>query len=137
PLAALLHEAHRLAHLLHANEIAVVAIAVLADRDVELKLAVAFVRLALAQVPRGTRAPHHDAGEALRPGIVELDHADIDIALLENAVVGEQALDVVADLEKRIAEGVDVGDQFRRQVLVDAARAEISGADAGGARALR
>ena len=59
------------------------------------------------------------------PGVVEGDHADIDIALLEDAVVGEQAFDVVADFEERIAEGVDVGDQLGRQVLMHAARPDI------------
>ena len=127
---------HRLAHLLHADEIAVVAIAVLADGNVELELGVAFVRLGLAQIPGGARAAHHHAGEAVRPGVVELDHADIDIALLEDAVVGEQILDVVADFEERIAEGVDVGDELGRQVLMHAARPDIGGMHAAAARPL-
>lgn len=38
-----------------------------------------------------------------RAGRSEDDAADIDIALLEDAVVGEQALKVVADLEERVA----------------------------------
>src|SRR5690606_39102226 len=97
PLAALLHQADRLAHFLHANEIAVVAIPVLADGNVELELVVALVRLALAQVPGGPRAPDHDAAEAVGPGVLLADHADIDVPLLEDPVVGEQALDVVAD----------------------------------------
>ena len=122
PLAALLHDADRLAHLLHAYEVAVVAVAVLADGDVEFELGVAFVRLRLAQVPGRARAAHHDAGEAARPGVVELDDADIDVALLEDAVVGEQPLDVVAGLQERIAEGVDVGDKLGREVLMHAAR---------------
>ncbi len=86
---------------------------------------VAFVRLGFAQVPGRARAAHHDAGETARPGIVETDHADIDVALLEDAVVGEKALDVVADFEERIAEGVDVGDQLGRQILMHAARPDI------------
>ncbi len=72
----------------------------------------------------------------MRPGIVERHHADIDIALLEDAVVGEQRLDVVADFEERVAEGVDVGDQLGRQILMHAARADIGGMHAAAARAL-
>ena len=52
-------------------------------------------------------------------------HADIDVALLEDAVVGQQSLDVVADFEEGIAERVDVGDELRRQILMHAAGAEI------------
>jgi hypothetical protein len=35
---ALLHDLHRLAHLFHADEVAVVAVAVLADRNLEVEL---------------------------------------------------------------------------------------------------
>src|SRR5262249_21264039 len=45
---ALLHDTHRLAHLLHTNAVAVVTIAVLANRDVEIELRIALVRLRLA-----------------------------------------------------------------------------------------
>src|SRR5262249_20479679 len=51
PLATLLHDAYRLAHLLHAHEVAVVAVAVLTDRNVEFELGVALVRLRLAEIP--------------------------------------------------------------------------------------
>ena len=70
------------------------------------------------------------------PGVLELHHADIDIALLEDAVVGEQALDVVADFEEGIAEGIDVGDELRRQILMHASRAEIGRVHAAAARPL-
>src|SRR5262249_8301717 len=49
----LFHDADRLAHLFHADAVAVVTIAVLADRDVEIQLRIALVRLGLAQVPGG------------------------------------------------------------------------------------
>ena len=46
------------------------------------------------------------------------------------------ALDVVADFEERIAEGVDVGDKLGRQVLMHAAGPEIGGMHAAAARPL-
>src|SRR6266403_2152159 len=58
---ALFHDAHRLAHLLHPHEIAIVAVAVLADRDIEIEFGIAFVRLCLAQIPRRAGAAHHHA----------------------------------------------------------------------------
>src|SRR5260370_42450334 len=135
-VAALLHDACRLAHLLHANEIAVVAIAVLADGNVEVHFLIAFVGLRFAQVPRRARAAHHHAGESPRPALGERDDADVDVALLEDAVAGEQRLEIVADFEERIAEIVDVVDELRRQILVDAARPEIGRVHARPARPL-
>ena len=124
-LEALLHEFGRLAHLFHADEIAVEAVAVLADRDVEIELGIALVGLRLAQIPGCARPAHHHAGEAPVPGIGELDNADIDIALFENAIAGQQPVEIVDHLQKRIAESVDIVDQLRRQILVNAAGTEI------------
>ena len=67
---------------------------------------------------------------------MQRDHADVDVALLEDAVVGQQLLDIVDNLEERIAEVVDVVDQLRRQILVHAAEAEIFGVHARAGRAL-
>src|SRR5258708_2172889 len=82
---ALLHDAHGLAHFFHANQVTVVAVAVLADRNVEIHLGVAFVGLRLAKIPGGSRAAHHHAGKSPFPGLLERDHADVDVALLEDA----------------------------------------------------
>ena len=48
----------------HAHQIAVVAVAVDADRHVEVHLVVDVVGLLLAQVPLDARAAQHRAGEA-------------------------------------------------------------------------
>ena len=77
-------------------QIAVVAVAVLADRNVEIELVVALVGLRLAQIPGGAGAAHHHAGKAPLPGVVERDDADVDVALLEDAVVGQQRFEIVA-----------------------------------------
>src|SRR5207245_6774679 len=134
-LQALLHDLGRLAHLLHADAIAVVIVAVLTHGDVEIELGVAFIGLRLAQIPCRARSAHHHAGEAPSPRIGERDHADVDVTLLEDTVVGEQALEIIADLEERIAKRGDVVDELRGQILVYAADAEIGGmqAAAGGA----
>ncbi len=56
---ALAHDLRRLTHLLHADEVAVEAVAVLADRNVEFHLGIAFVRLrpCADPRPRPNRAP--------------------------------------------------------------------------------
>src|SRR5258706_16072638 len=58
---ALLHDAHRLTHLLHAHEIAIITVAMLPNGNIEIKLRVAFVRLCLAQVPLRAGPAHHHA----------------------------------------------------------------------------
>src|SRR5262249_14301456 len=63
-LQALFHDAHRLPHLLHPYEIAVVAVPVLADWDVKIERGIALVGLCFAQIPSGAGTAHHDAGKA-------------------------------------------------------------------------
>ncbi len=135
-LDALLHDLRRLPHLLHADQVTVVAVAVLADGNVEIHLRVALVGLRLAKVPRRAGAADHHAGEAPLPRVVEADHADVDVPLLEDAVAGEELVDVVDHLEERVTEGADVVDQLLRQVLVHATRAEIGRVHAAAAGTL-
>src|SRR5690606_38510921 len=95
PFHALLDDAGGLPHLGHADQVAVVAVAVDADRDVELDLGVLRVRLLLAQVPGHARTTQHRAGHAPGQRLLGRDHADADGALLPDAVVGEQGLVLV------------------------------------------
>src|SRR5690606_17955121 len=85
----------------------------------------ALVGLALAQIPRRTRAAHHHARKAPGPGILQLDDTDADVALFEDAVVGEQHLQVIERLEERINPLADVLDELLWQILMHAARPEI------------
>jgi hypothetical protein len=92
--------------------------------------------LRLAQIPRCARAAHHDSRKTPTPGVRELDGGDVHVALLENAVFRQQALEIVTDLQKRIAERPNIVDQGRRQVLVHASDAEIVRVHAGARGAL-
>ena len=49
-------------------------------------------------------AAHHDAGEAPVEAVIEADDADVDVALLEDAVLGEQCVDVSSTFGMRLAE---------------------------------
>ena len=101
------------AHLFHAHDIAVVIVAVLADRNLEIELVVALVRLARrrSQCTPVERSITPDMPQHL--GFGAIDHADIDIALLEDAVFGQQAFDIVQHLGEVLAEFVDVLEQGR------------------------
>ena len=133
---ALVHDLHRLAHLFHPDEIAVIAVAVLAQGNVEVEVGIDLVGLGLAQVPGDARAPQHHAGEAPGIGLVLRDHADVHVALLEDAVRGDQVVDVVQQAREIGAPAADIDDQLRRQVLVDAAGAVVVGVQPGPGRAL-
>src|SRR6516164_7785197 len=118
---ALSHDAHRLAHFFHADAVPVVAVAVLADRNIEVHFGVAFIGLRLAQVPRRAGAADHHAGKTPLPGLLQRHHTDVDIALLEDTVAREQAIEVIDHFQEGVAERLDVVDQLWRQVLVHAA----------------
>ncbi len=126
----LLHDLHALAHLEHADQVAVEAVAVLADRNVEIELRVALVRLRLAQVPRRARAAHHDAREAHANASSRLTTPMSTLRCLKMRLLGQQPFDVVEHLQERIAPGVDVVDQLGRKILMHAADAEILGVHA-------
>ena len=127
PGHSLTDDAGRLAHLGHATEVAVVAVTVAAHRHPEVEFVIAFVRLRAAQVPGKARAAHHDAREAPVLDVVLAHHADIDVALLEDAVLGQKPVDIVKHAGKGLGPGVDVVDERGRQVLMHAAGAEIGG----------
>ncbi len=130
------HDADRLAHLFHADQITVIAIAILADRDVKVEFVIAFVGLRPPQIPGHPRTAHHHAGIAPVQHVLFMDDADIDIALLEDPVLGQQPVKIVHDLQERIAPGLDIVDQVGRQILMHATGAEIGRVQAGSAGAL-
>src|SRR5262249_48870265 len=66
PVDALLDDPVRLPHLLDSHEIAVVAVAVRPDRNVELHLVVDLVGLLAAQIPRDAGTAQHRTGKAER-----------------------------------------------------------------------
>mmetsp|Transcript_50842 Transcript_50842/g.132162 ORF Transcript_50842/g.132162 Transcript_50842/m.132162 type:complete len:291 (-) Transcript_50842:410-1282(-) len=122
---ALDDDANRLAHLLEAHEVAVVAVALGAHWHLELELGVDLVRLCPPKVPRDSGAAEHDATEAVVESVLSGDHSDIDKALLPDAVAGEQFLDLVEAPWERLSPRVDVLAQPERQVGRHATRPDV------------
>src|SRR3954447_5303501 len=85
-LDALLHDPDRLAHLFHPDQVTVVAIAIPADRNIEVHLRIAVVRLRFTKVPSSPRSPHHYPRETPSPCLIECHSSDIDVTLFEYAV---------------------------------------------------
>src|SRR6185437_3482470 len=92
PVDALADDAIRLPHLLHAHEVTVVAVTVDADGDVEVHTVVNLLRLLLAQIPHDAGPAQHRPREPQLHRTLRRDDADVDRALLPDAVVGEQRL---------------------------------------------
>ena len=97
-ITTLLHDPHRLAHLLHADQITVITIPMLANGNIKFQLLIALIRLGFAQIPRRPRTAHHHPGKAPGPTVVQRHHPDIDIALFKDTVVGQKPFKIVTDL---------------------------------------
>ncbi|OIQ68002.1 hypothetical protein GALL_504100 [mine drainage metagenome] len=119
PVRALFDDAVGLAHLFHADKIAVVAVAVLADRNVEIQAIVDVVGLGLAQIPCHARAAQHRSGHAQVHRPLGGNDPDADRALLPDAVVGQQGFVFIDIGRKAPGEVVDEIEQRTLAVLVE------------------
>ena len=81
-----------LRHFLHPDQVAIVAIAVHAYRNIEIELGIDRIRLFLTQIPGNARTAQHRPGEAERHGAFGGDDANINGALFPDAIVREQGL---------------------------------------------
>ena len=126
-----MYDAEGLAEFFHATEIAVVAIAIHAYWDIELDLIVGVVWLAFSHIPGDAAAAEHDAGEGVVEGVGGGNDANAFGPADPDAVVGEEFfgfVDAVAELSGPL---VDVVQKAEREVLVDAARTDVGGVEAG------
>ena len=123
-------------HFGHSAEIPIIAIAIVSDRDPEIELLVTFVGLRSTQVPGHAGPPDHDPGKSPVERVLPRHDTDIDIALLEYAVFGQQLFDVVQNGGEFVGPIENVVQQVFREVLVDASRPEIRRVQPGAARSL-
>lgn len=128
---ALVNDAQGLAELLHAAEVAVVAVAVDADGDVEFDLVVGIVGLGLADVPGDTGAAEHDTGERVVESIGGTDDTDTLGAADPDTVVGQKLLGLVDAVTELGGPLVDVVEKADRKILGNATGANVSGVETG------
>ena len=117
----MLNDTIGLPHLLDAHQVAVIGVAVDAQRNVEIHPVVDIVGLGLAQVPGDARATQHRAGEAEVERTLWRDHANAHGTLLPDAVVGQQGFVLVDPSRKAGTEVVDEVKQRALPVLVQLA----------------
>src|SRR5580693_3694485 len=92
---ALAGHPRRLAHLPQAHQVAVVGVAVLPQRHLEIELAVDLVGKRLAQVEVDAAAAQHGTGDAVVERRLGAEHSDAGGALPPAAVAREALLDLV------------------------------------------
>ena len=119
PVHALLDDAVRLAHFFNAHQIAVIAVTGLADRNVEIHLAVNLIRLLLAQVPGEAGTAKHRAGKSEIERALWRDDPDTDGALLPDPVVGEQCFVLIHIARKLVGEILNEVQQRPLAVFVE------------------
>ena len=122
---ALLDDLRAFVDFLHAHDEAVVTVRIGADGNVEFHAFIHIVGLRFAQVPRDARSADHRPGKPPSDRIVLADHGDVDIALLEDAVVEHEAHRVAKQfLQPAIDPIADIDQQLLGHVLVDPPGAE-------------
>ena len=129
-------DSQRLAELLHTTQVAVVAITVLSDGDIELDLAVSVVGRSLADIPGDAGATEHDAGVGEVEGVLGGDHTDAHGTGFPDAVIGEELFDLVNAVAELGCPLVDVIEEADGEVLVDSAGADVGGVETGAGDAL-
>jgi hypothetical protein len=105
---ALEDDAEGLTELLHAAEVAVVAVTVDTDGDIELNLVVSIVRLRLADIPWDTRATKHDTSERVVESISGRNNTNTLGTALPDTVIGQQLLSLVNAVTELSGPLVDV-----------------------------
>jgi hypothetical protein len=128
---ALVDDAERLAELLHAAEVAVVAVTVDANGNVKLDLVVGVVRLGLADVPRNTGTTEHDTREGVVEGISSADDTNTLGTADPDTVVGQELLSLVNAVTELGSPLVDVVEKTNGKILGNTTGADVGGVETG------
>ena len=123
----LIGDARGLAHLVHADHVAIVGIAVRTHRDLEVVAIVAAVRLGLAQIPSHPRAAQDRPRDAQRHGVAGRERRHALGAREPNRVLAQQGL-VLVDVRRHLVdEGAAALEQAFGDVARQAAHPEVGG----------
>ena len=128
---ALVDDAERLAELLHAAEVTVVAVTVDADGDVELDLVVGVIGLGLADIPRDTGSTEHDTREGVVEGISSADDTNTLGTADPDTVVGQELLSLVNAVTELGGPLVDVVKKTNGKILGNTTGANVGGVKTG------
>src|SRR5262245_210027 len=122
----LLHDAHALAHLGDAHHVAVVAIAVVTHRDLEVESVVDAVGVGSPHIVLDAAGTQDRARGAVGDGQLGRQDAHVARPRQEDLVVGEQSLVFVDLLGHDLDEAADLLHAFGRYVATDPAVADVA-----------
>lgn len=132
-IEGLADDAEALAHFFNADEVAVVAVGVLAGRDVEIELVVGGVGLGLAEVPGEAGGAEDGAGDGVGLAVGGGEDADAFEAVDPDGILGEEAFVFVEAGGEGGAKGEEFGLEGVMEFVLEAADAEGVGGEAGAA----
>ena len=132
----LVDDAKRFAELLDTAQITVIAVAVLADRDVEFNLVILVVRCDFSNVPRDAATTEHDSAERVIEGLLRGHNTNANRSLLPNTVASDNLLDLVDTRGKLGGPLVDILEHAMGEVECNTTGADIRGVEAGARDAL-
>ena len=135
-LDRLTEDLQALAHLLHADEVAGIAIAGGSAADLEVVIGVGKVGLVLPQVTGDAAGAGHGACGAAVDRLLLREHADALRAVDEDPVAGQQPFHVVERLGEGAEEGADLLDHQRREIMGDPADPGVAVGEPGSAERL-
>ena len=119
PCHALPDDVIGLLHLLHAHQVAVIAVAGGTHRHIEVHQAVNLIGLLFAQVPCHTRAAQHRSAKPHIESPLGAHHPDAHGALFPDAVVGQQRVVLPQVLGEALGEVVNEIQQRSLTVAVE------------------
>lgn len=122
---ALVDDAEGLSELLHAAEVAVIAVTVLADGNVKLDLVVGIVWLGLSDVPWNTGTAEHDTGEGVVEGISGGDDTDTLGPANPDTVVCEKLLSLIDTVAELGGPLVNIIEETDGKILGDTTGADV------------
>lgn len=128
---ALVDDAEGLTELLHTAEVAVVAVTVDTNGDVELDLVVGVVGLGLADIPWHTGTTEHDTGETHVQCIRSVDNANTLGSGLPDTVVCEKFFGLIDTVTELSGPLVDIVQKTDWDILRDTTRADVGGVETG------
>ena len=105
-----------LPHLFQAHQIAIVAVARGADRDLEIVFFVIEIRMLPAQIVIDAAAAQVRAGEAVGDGAIFRDHADVARAIDEDAIPREEVIDFVELRDEVVEKLAQLREERVRQI---------------------
>lgn len=128
---ALVDNAQGLTELLHSAKVAVVAVTVLANGDVELDLVIGIIGLALSDIPGDTGTSKHDTREGQVESVGGGNNTNTSQPLDPDTVVSKHFLGLVDTVTELSSPLVNIVKQTNGDILVNTTGANISGVQTG------